>query len=160
MILRVNIFTLLGLLLVVANVVSSSVSVGGISAAKYSGAGSATKSSTAQSSHHSKSVLKHLLPTLLVYWGLRCIWMYLETTKPVLPQDMPTLLYCTWICLHHRGGLCCTWTAGACAVPGQVYTSKAWAAPGSFYIPQRLVLLLNVSTPNGPELHLTLSGHQ
>ncbi len=72
-ILGVNFFTLLGLLLVVANVVSSSGSAGGISAAKYSGAGSATKSSTAQSSHHSKSVLKHLLPTLLVYRGLSCI---------------------------------------------------------------------------------------
>ncbi len=113
MILRVNIFTLLGLLLVVANVVSSSGSAGGISAAKYSGAGSATMSSTAQSSHHSKSVFEFIsVYTTGACAEIGCIYR----PQSVLHQDMPTLLEYT--ALGH------VYTPGVYAAPGQVYTAK------------------------------------
>jgi hypothetical protein len=121
MILEVNFFTLLGLLLVVANVVSSSGSAGGISAAKYSGAGSATMSSTAQSSHHSKSVLKPLVSTLQgralqldISTDYRACAAPGHASPPVLHLDMST-----------PQGPGFAWTAGACAAPGQVYTAKA-----------------------------------
>jgi hypothetical protein len=68
---------------------------------------------------------------------------------------------CTTEACAAPGGVYTTeaWAASeheVCAAPGGVYTTGAWAACKNGSALQRPVLLLEVSTPQGPELHLNV----
>jgi hypothetical protein len=70
--------------------------------------------------------------------------------EPLLLLDVP---------INYKS-ISCTCTTGACAVLGCVYTTRARAAPGRVYTTAACVtgcVHLDVSTPQGPELHLDLA---
>jgi hypothetical protein len=89
---------------------------------------------------------------------LYCTWMFLHHRVE------------TWACLHHRGlsntpwrlhdrDLSCTWTCQdkmSLLVWRCLYNRGAWAAPECFYTTESCGHL-EMSTPQGPELHLDVS---
>jgi hypothetical protein len=76
---------------------------------------------------------------VLHYIGLSCSWR----------GPHHRVLSCIWTCLHYRG-LCCSWR---CYTIGSELRLDVSAL-------QRFVLLLEVSTPEGPKLHLDVSALQ
>ncbi len=96
---------------------------------------------------------------------MSCVWTYLNYKSLCFTWTClhNRALICTWTCLDNRSLTCswscqhyryrcvsCTWTylvyRNLCC-NGRVYTTKACAA-------------FSVSTPQGPELHLNLSGQE
>jgi hypothetical protein len=104
--------------------------------------------------HLDLSTLQRPLLYQYVSTHLSCTWTFLHNRS----------LCFSWTRLHHRAELSCSWTmdmsgqhlpllllnvprlqsAVACAAPGLVYTTEAYAAPRSFHT-------------LGPELHLDVS---
>ncbi len=119
--------------------------------------------------------LRRNLFVMLQYWKVsirsflfQCWWHYLSIGAG------GTSLYCSWTCQHLSCSfyceacvapwlvytLSCTWTykdKGAGAAPGGADITETWAAHGRSTL-QRLLQHLDLSMPQGPQLHLNLSG--
>jgi hypothetical protein len=95
--------------------------------------------------------------------------LHLEVSKPQRPVQHPWTcldnmrLCCTRTFRHHKGLNCtctCLYNRSLDCLWACLYTTGDLAAPGCVIDNRESLLLLDVSTPQGSELHLYLSGQQ
>jgi hypothetical protein len=94
--------------------------------------------------------------------------LHLDMSGQQEPVLVWTYLYhrglrCTWTCPHHKGPSSCTWTCldkrSLCWPSTCLCTTGVWTAPASVW-KTGACAGLDISTPQGPELCLDVSGKQ